>query len=155
MATTGVSHLFVDTNILVYATDAHSPWQGAATNALEDWRRAGTQLCLSVQVLREYLAVTTRPAPGQITPPDWVAILANLAALRANFLVLDDTGPVSEELARLAQQFAVRGRQIHDANLVAVMRLSGVRDLLTHNTADFTRFAPLIQVHPLVPASSS
>ncbi|MSU61306.1 MAG: PIN domain-containing protein [Pedosphaera sp.] len=155
MATTGVRHLFVDTNVLVYATDANSPWQGAATSALEGWRRAGTQLCLSVQVLREYLAVVTRPAPGQTTPPDWTAILANLAAFRAQFLVLEDTGPVAEELARLAQQFAVRGRQIHDANLVAVMRRSGVRDLLTHNTADFTRFSALIQVHPLVLATPS
>jgi predicted nucleic acid-binding protein len=108
-----------------------------------------------VQVLREYLAVVTRPTPGQTTPPDWTAILANLAAFRASFLVLEDTSVASEELARLVQQFAVRGRQVHDANLVAVMRLSGVRDLLTHNPADFTRFTPLIQVHSLIPASSS
>lgn len=153
MATPGVSHLFVDTNVLVYATDANSPWQRAAICALEDWRRAGTQLCLSVQVLREYFAVVTWPAPGQTTPPEWTAILANLATFRANFLVLEDNASVSEELARLAQQFAVLGRQIHDANLVAVMRMTGVRDLLTHNTVDFVRFSPLIQVHPLAPGS--
>ena len=82
----------IDTNILVYATDSNSPWQAAATSVMEDWRRAGTQLCLSVQVLREYLAVVTRPAPGQTLLPDWAAILGNLATLRTNFIVLEDTG---------------------------------------------------------------
>ena len=62
MATTGVSQLFVDTNVLVYATDANSPWQGLAETALADWQGVGAQLCVSVQVLREYLAVVTRTA---------------------------------------------------------------------------------------------
>lgn len=59
MATTGVDRLFVDTNILVYATNEDSPWQASAEQTLETWRGGGTQLCVSVQVLREYLAVTT------------------------------------------------------------------------------------------------
>ncbi len=53
MATPGVDRLFVDTNILVYATDADSPWQPVAENELEEWRRQGTELHISVQVLRE------------------------------------------------------------------------------------------------------
>jgi predicted nucleic acid-binding protein len=69
MVTPDVSRLFVDTNILVFATDADSPWESAAATELEQWRKQGTELCISVQVLREYLAVTTRPAPGQIDPP--------------------------------------------------------------------------------------
>jgi len=39
MAIPGVSHLFVDTNILVFATDAASPFQSAAETALEEWRK--------------------------------------------------------------------------------------------------------------------
>ena len=62
MVTPGVSHLFVDTNILVFATDAGSPFVSAAEAELEQWRKQGTDLYISVQVLREYLAVTTRPA---------------------------------------------------------------------------------------------
>jgi predicted nucleic acid-binding protein len=155
MATTGVDRLFVDTIILVYATNEDSPWQSVAEQTLEEWRREGKQLCVSVQVLREYLAVTTRPAPGQTIPPDSVAIAENLTEFRKNFLVLEDTRPVSEELEVLARQFSVQGRQVHDANIVATLRVHGLRDLLTHNTADFKRYSSLVTVHPLVPASTA
>ena len=47
MAIPGVSHLFVDTNVLVFATDAASPFQSAAETALEEWRKQGTELTLA------------------------------------------------------------------------------------------------------------
>src|SRR5438105_13912809 len=149
MAIPGVSHLFVDTNILVFATDAASPFQSAAETALEEWRKQGTELYVSVQVLREYLAVTTRPAPGQTAPPDYTAILGNIACFRSAFHVLEGTRLVSEKLGELVQRFSVKGRQVHDANIVATMVTHGLQDLLTHNVADFARFSPLIAVHPL------
>ncbi len=155
MATTGVDRLFVDTNILVYATNEDSPWQAIAEQTLETWRGGGTQLCVSVQVLREYLAVTTRPAPSQADGPDFVAIAENLAEFRQSFLLLEDTLLVSQELESLVQQFSVKGRQVHDANLVATLRVHGLRDLLTHNTADFSRYSSLVTIHPLVPASTA
>jgi predicted nucleic acid-binding protein len=149
MVTPGVSHLFVDTNILVFATDAASPFQSAAETELEQWRNQGTDLYINVQVLREYLAVTTRPALGQGAPPDYPAILANLASFRSEFHVLEDTRLVSEKLGELVHRFAVKGRQVHDANIAATMIIHGLQDLLTHNGSDFTRFSPLIIVHPL------
>ncbi len=149
MVTPGVSHLFVDTNILVFATDAGSPFASAAESDLEQWRKQGTELYVSVQVLREYLAVTTRPALAQIAPPDYPAILGNLATFRSAFHVLEDTRLVSEKLGELVQRFAVKGRQVHDANIAATMLTHGLQHLLTHNGSDFTRFSPLIIVHPL------
>ena len=149
MVTPGVSHLFVDTNILVFATNAGSPFESAAETELEQWRRQGTYLYISVQVLREYLAVTTRPSPSQNVLPDYPAILANLASFRSEFHVLEDTRLVSEKLGELVQRFEVKGRQVHDASLAATMLTHGVQHLLTHNGGDFARFAPLIIVHPL------
>jgi predicted nucleic acid-binding protein len=154
MVTPGVERLFVDTNILVYATDEDSPWQSVAEQALEDWRGAGTRLCVSVQVLREYLAVTTRPAAGRPGDPDYVAIAENLRSFREDFLVFGDTLPVSLELESLVRQFSIQGRQVHDANIVATLRVFGLGDLLTYNTADFRRYASLITVHPLVPTTT-
>ena len=149
MVTPGVSHLFVDTNILVFATDANSPLESAAEAELEQWRKQGTDLYISVQVLREYLAVTTRPAPAQIAPPDYPAILGNMASFRSEFHVLEDTRLASEKLGELVQRFGVKGRQVHDANIAATMLAHGLQHLLTHNGSDFTRFSPLIIVHPL------
>jgi len=147
--TPGVSHLFVDTNILVFATDAGSPFQSAAETELEQWRKQGTDLYISVQILREYLAVTTRPALGQVAPPDYPAILGNMASFRSEFHVLEDTRLVAEKLGELAHFFAVKGRQVHDANIAATMLIHGLQHLLTHNGSDFMRFSPLVVVHPL------
>jgi predicted nucleic acid-binding protein len=149
MATPGVSRLFLDTNVLVHATSADSPWQAAAEGGLEAWRQRGTALYVSVQVLREYLAVTTRPAPGQTTLPDYTAIRENPDSFRKVCHVLEETTSVADELENLVARFAVKGRQVHDANLVAIMRVHGLQDLFTHNVSDFTRFAALVTVHPL------
>jgi predicted nucleic acid-binding protein len=54
-------------------------------------------------------------------------------------------------LIALLLSISVGGKQVHDANIVATMQAHGLRRLLTYNTADFARFAHLIQVEPLVP----
>jgi len=149
MAIPGVSHLFVDTNILVFATNASSPFQSVAETALEQWRKQGTDLYISVQVLREYLAVTTRPALTQTALPDYPAILGNMASFRSDFHILEDTRLVSEKLGELVQRFSVKGRQVHDANIAATMFTHGLQHLFIQNGSDFARFSPLITVHPL------
>jgi len=95
------------------------------------------------------LAVTTRPAPGQTAPPDYAAILGNIASFRSGFHVLEGTRIVSEKLGELVQRFSVKGRQVHDANIAATILANGLKDLLTHNISDFARFSPLLTAHAL------
>lgn len=61
MTTPGDNTLCVDTNILVYATDPRSPLQPVAAEALRLASDHGVILVISAQVLREYLAVASRP----------------------------------------------------------------------------------------------
>ncbi len=42
-----------------------------------------------------------------------------------------------------------RGKQIHDANIVATMMAHGIRTLLTDNVSDFARWGHVIDVRPL------
>jgi len=42
-----------------------------------------------------------------------------------------------------------RGKQVHDANLVATMLVHGVTRLLTFNVADFRRFGAVIALEPV------
>ena len=58
--------MFVDTNILVYATRRSSLNHGPSRAALLAAHRDGTPLHLSRQVIREYLAVVTRPQAGAV-----------------------------------------------------------------------------------------
>jgi hypothetical protein len=56
---------------------------------------------------------------------------------------------VTARLLQLMEQIPIRGKQVHDANVVATMLAYDVHNLLTHNTADFARYRDLIAVLPL------
>jgi len=149
MTTTGAEPLFLDTNVLIYATDRGSPLQSVAAGALHDARDAGVPLVVSPQVLREYLAVALRPAAagGGASLDD---VQANIATFRGAFQVVAETDAVVGQLVGLLPRLPVGRRRVHDANIVATMLTHGVRQLLTHNTADFAPFADLITIVPLV-----
>jgi hypothetical protein len=59
--------------------------------------------------------------------------------------IADEDVAVTGLLLDLLNSRTIRGKQIHDANIVAVMRRDGIPLLLTHNTADFTRYGALHQ----------
>jgi predicted nucleic acid-binding protein len=40
------------------------------------------------------------------------------------------------------------GVNVHDARLVAVMLVYGVKNILTFNTRDFNRYSEIVAVHP-------
>jgi predicted nucleic acid-binding protein len=66
MATMAADSVFVDTNVLVYATRPLSAQHAVAERALTRLGNEGSPLWVSPQVLREYLAAVTRP---QATAP--------------------------------------------------------------------------------------
>ena len=51
----------------------------------------------------------------------------------------------------MATTDASDSRWFVDTNIVATMLTYGFSTLLTHNTADFVRFASLIRIMPLTP----
>jgi predicted nucleic acid-binding protein len=149
MTTKGVSSLFIDTNILIYSVNTVSPWHHLALNALQTARSSGSELVISPQILREYLAVATRPMPSGSGVPMATA-LSDFRLFQAQFRVVQDNQAVLSALDTLLQNFVVGGKQVFDTNIVATMQAYGISHLLTHNTADFTRFATLITVIPLI-----
>ena len=71
--------------------------------------------------------------------------------IRSNRQLARPTDPaVTADLPVLSMTIAIGGKQVHDANIVATIQVYDLRRLLTRNTADFARFAALIQVEPLV-----
>ena len=149
MAMTNATPIFLDTNILVYATSPDSLFHTVAHTGLVKLARAGRRGGISTQVIREYYATLTRPTLDGSLPP-LAPVLANITRFRGAYLVLDDTDQVIQTLITLVQTVLVGGRQIHDANIVATMRTYGIEDLYTHNTAHFARFADVITVQPLI-----
>ena len=137
--------MFVDTNVLVKARILEAPDHEMARDSLKRAFDQPEPLHISRQVLREYLAVVTRPQtwPVAIGRED---ALNDVERLSATFEVLEDGPVVTDWLVSLCRQVPVEGRQIHDANIVATMLAHGERRLLTFNQADFRRYGNRIQL---------
>jgi predicted nucleic acid-binding protein len=142
--------LLPDTNIWVFATTATAPDHQLALDTLAAVRAAGVRLWTSHQILREYYRSMTRPQRFAAAVPESQAV-ANVWRIARQCRPALDRPDVLAELMRLAVAVPVNGKQIHDANIVATMRAYGIPNLLTHNVKDFTRFAGLVTVVPLVP----
>jgi predicted nucleic acid-binding protein len=145
MAMTADNRLFVDTNVLIYATDVRSPFHVKAQAALNAARSQGITLVISQQVLREYLAVVTRPSLGVPEVP-LAQVVENIRIMQREFDVVADSAQVLNNLLELLNRVEVRGKQMHDANIVATMLAYDIHHLLTHNISDFARFSQLITV---------
>jgi predicted nucleic acid-binding protein len=149
MMTGDANSVFLDTNILVYASIPESPLHLVAIETIQTLQEAGTELWISRQVLREYLATLTRPQA--FTEPIPIAtLIAEIRFFANRFRIAEDNLQVTERLLALMEQVPIGGRQVHDANIVATMQAYGIGQLLTHNVADFNRFSDFITLLPLV-----
>jgi predicted nucleic acid-binding protein len=145
MATTDADAVFLDTNILVHANATASIHHQRALGALIRVEQGDGGVWISRQVLREYIAVVTRPqayAAG-LTSEQAVARARDFAS---RFSVAEDGPEVMERLLELVATRGVHGRKVHDANIVATMLAHGIGRLVTLDAADFRRYEPLIVV---------
>jgi toxin-antitoxin system PIN domain toxin len=148
MATTVAEPVFIDTNLLVYASRPTTPEHGASRAALARLEAGNGAIWISPQVLREYLAVVTRPQAS--SPPLSMAVaIADVRRFQASFEIAEEGPAMLERLLGLLATCPTAGKQVHDANLVAAMLVHGIRRLLTFNAADFRRFADVIEVEAL------
>lgn len=141
----GTRRIFVDTNVLVYASIISAPLHQSALNTVLHYHSTGAELWISRQVLREYIATVTRPQTYSSPVPPTLAA-ADIQRFEAQFDIAEDGPPVTDLLLHLLQTVSVAGKQVHDANIVATMQAHNIRHLLTHNVSDFARFSHLITV---------
>lgn len=137
--------VFIDTNVLISSRFAGTHLHAEARRALDRAIEGREPLRISRQVIREYLAVVTRPQ-------NWNKGLSRQEAcddvdrLIRGFEILENGPTVTSLLLRLCTQVEAGGRQIHDANIVATMLIHGERRLLTFNKSDFRRFGDRIEL---------
>ena len=141
--------VFVDTNVLIYATRRTASEHAAALAALARLEGEGRALWISLQILREYLAAVTRPQATSPALPMTTAI-ADVRRFQQVFYVAEDRLAVLklDRLLALLGAHLGAGRQVHDTNIVATMLEHGIRRLLTFNAGDFRRFAGIIELEP-------
>ncbi len=140
MAPTAGEVLFVDTNVLLTATDELRPQHREAQRLLSESGARGVHLGASGQILREYLVVATRPREANglgLSTEDGVA---NVHAFLRHLHLYEENEEVSRRLRRFAVDYGLRGRRLHDANIAATMSAHGIRFVVTQNGADFAPF---------------
>jgi predicted nucleic acid-binding protein len=139
---------FLDTNILIYASDSHSPWHQPSKEKIRKLLGEGFRLFISPQVLREYVSVASR-STGTEKPAPWDMILKNYENFQRYFTLIAEDRDTVNELRQLLSKIPAAGKQVHDANIVATMLAHRIPCLLTNNTGDFSRYSQLVTVIPL------
>ncbi|MBM3149679.1 MAG: PIN domain-containing protein [Chloroflexi bacterium] len=141
--------VFIDTNILVYASNEDSLHHAKAKAVIQSINDGDLPACLSTQVLAEFFATVTnsrkvaRPLkPGQ-------AAEAVEGYLDSDILKLAPNEDILRLTLALAEQHQVIGPDIFDAQIVATMLQNRVRTIYTANTDDFKKYSEIKTVNPL------
>ena len=140
MASTAGEVLFVDTSVLLSATDESRPSHRDVCRLITESGARGLHLAASGQVLREYLVVATRPVDANGLGMTVEDASANLRQFLRHMHLYDETEAVAQRLRDLGLKCGLRGKRFHDANIVATMATHGIRTLVTENEADFAAF---------------
>ena len=131
---------FVDTNILLAATDTGRRDHALASSVFTRAAARGIHPFICGQVVREYLVVATRSVDSNGLGLVLRDALHNVRQFRRRCGFLAEDERTAEILLSLAEKHRITGKRIHDANLVALMQAHGIRTLLTLNPRDFACF---------------
>jgi predicted nucleic acid-binding protein len=132
--------IFCDTNVFLNALDQKRSLNPQALHALNVMPNEGIELCVSGQVLRELLAVSTRPRSANGLGLGAKQATANARAILGRSTVLAETRAVADAMLKLVEKGRCAGKQVHDAGIVATMIAHGVTRLLTDNLEHLGRF---------------
>ena len=135
--------LFLDTNVLLTATEVGRESHGSARSLVETSERSGIHLAVSGQIFREYLVVATRAADRNGLGLAVRDALNNVREFTKVTIFYDESRSVHQALLGLLATNDVTGKRIHDANVAATMIAHGLRFLATENVGDFASFKDL------------
>jgi predicted nucleic acid-binding protein len=138
----------VDTNVLLRMFRQDDPQHLLVRVALDELDRRGIEACFSLQNITEFWNVCTRPAERNgygLTISDTNECVVSI---ERTMTFLPDNEGVYSIWRRLVTAHQVRGVQVHDARLAAIMQAYGLTYIMTLNQPDFLRYANLQAVHP-------
>jgi predicted nucleic acid-binding protein len=133
----------LDTGILLRLIDEPDPQHGIVCDAVDILVGRQVELFITIQNIAEFWNVATRPKAnnGFELPSATVSQLFS-DAIEPICAVIREPDKLHAEFKRLLTQYAVVGKQVHDARLVAMMLTWQIENVLTLNECNFHRFAP-------------
>ncbi len=132
--------ILADTNILLAFGEKGHRHHSAARAALKNLWGDNHNVCVTLQNFIEFWSVATRPANKNglgLSIKDARRLLRMFDRL---FTLVPENPEIQKEWRRLVFEHQVLGVQVHDARLVAAMRVHNISHILTFNIKDFARY---------------
>ena len=142
--------MVIDTNVLVYAAKADSPFHTECKEFVDRLIDDPVPSYLTWGVSYEFVRVVTHPRVYEV-PWDTQSALSYIHNLLStgSFFMLSETDRHLDILSRtLAELPAISGNLMHDVHTTVLMREHGIQEICTRD-ADFYRFPFLTVVDPL------
>jgi predicted nucleic acid-binding protein len=136
-----------DTNILLRFLLRNDPAYPDIRQAIRILKTRREQLVTTPQNIAEFWNVCTRPTTARGGLGLSIeATERRVRLLERHFRVLPDSPAIYQEWKALVLAHNVMGVQVHDARLVAAMKIHGVTRIFTINVTDFSRY-PNVQAY--------
>lgn len=142
---TDVDSVFIDTNILVYANAADSKFKDRAIAVLKKYEASKIKLCISRQIIREYLVVMSR-LMLESNCFDAAKLTSDIIRFQNQFFIAEENIVTTEKLLGLIAKHNITGKAVHDCSIAATIIQYNVKALLTQNVKDFNRYHESFQV---------
>lgn len=139
----------IDVNVLLYASDESSPFFEVARKFLAECASGSEPLCLAWSTLVSYLRLSTHSAifSKPLAPEEAERNVAALVGL-AHARVLSEQEGFWDVYLGVTKGLAIRGNDVPDAHLAALLRQHEVPTLFT-NDRDFLKYEGLRVRNPL------
>ncbi len=140
--------VLLDTNVILRCTNPSAPEHVAVVESIRGLISRGDTCCVCTQSIAELWAVLTRPivANGYGLEPDDTR--ARVDTIFSTFTLLPDSPSLFAAWLDLCSSHQVRGRQVFDARIVAMMSTAGITRIVTLNPTDFTRYSMIEVIVP-------
>jgi predicted nucleic acid-binding protein len=138
----------VDTNILLRWVKPDDRDYVAVKTLIDHLLKQGVELCYTSQNLAEFWNTCTRPGDRNGYGLSVPETDRRTSLIEDRLSILKDSFAVHAQWRHIVVAYSVSGVQVHDARLVASMRVHGVKRILTFNRRDFARYDDIEAVDP-------
>lgn len=144
-----IEAILLDTNVILRSLASDDPEHPQVASAIRNLAVSGARMFVSTQNLYECWAVLTRPVEANGYGLSALETGAKIRHIMTVFPVLSEPPDMVDVWLDLCTRYGVRGKQVHDARLVALMKIQNLPYILTLDKSDFERFAnEIVCVHP-------
>jgi len=140
--------ILADTNIVARLAQPAHAHHRAALAATEILLARNDDPCVVPQVLYEFWVIATKPTSANGLAMPVTQARTEIEKAKLVFTLLRDERAIFDQWERLVAQHDVKGKNAHDARLVAAMNRHGLTHLLTFNSQDFVRYPGITVLTP-------